>query len=74
MKQPVAASNPFRGAPIGNGMGWLTVRVTGNQAIDSAIYWGFLLAAGYAVISLGYYGVTGHSLLGSGRMPAAWEV
>lgn len=74
MERPVSASNPFGLASYNDGLGWLTVRVTGNEGLDRALYWAMLLGLGYAAISLTYYGVTGHSLLGSGRTPAAWEV
>ena len=74
MERPLAAANPFTSAPYNDGMGWLTVRVTGNEGLDRVIYWGVLLGLGYAGLSLAYHGVTGHSLLGSGRTPAAWQV
>jgi hypothetical protein len=70
MRQPVAASNPFQSS-LGNGMG-LTVHVSDNPALNSAVFWLVVLGLGYAGLSLGYYTFTGHSLLGSGRMPAAW--
>lgn len=74
MRRPAAAANPFGMASYNDGMGWLTVRVTGNEGFDRALYWAVLLGLGYAAVSLGYKGITGHSLLGSGRTPAAWQV
>lgn len=52
----------------------ITVSVTGNPALDSAIYWGALLGLGYLAFSIGYEVFTGHKFLPSGRTPAAWEV
>jgi hypothetical protein len=52
----------------------ITLRVTQNDALNTAIFWAFILGAGYLAFSFGYEGITGHKFLPSGRTPAAWEL
>lgn len=56
-----------------DGMG-ITARVTGNEALDGVLYWGFLLGCGYLAVSLGYRAVTGRKFLPKYRTLAAWEL
>jgi hypothetical protein len=55
------------------GMG-LALRITQNDALNTAIFWAFILGAGYLALSFGYEGITGHKLLPTTRTPAAWEL